>query len=129
MNKGIINFLKKHHLLWLSSLGLFLAMWLGQMVYQYFDATPAAYIYGVTTFAGVSLLIYFDWGYHEDDYAAFGTYTGVIIVYAIMSIALTVTAFWYVSGLAGYASLVICALMGVYLTVPIIRFMQANRWL
>lgn len=129
MNKSIINFLKKHHLLWLSSLGLFIAMWFGYMVYLYFGATPTSYIYGVTAFAGVSLLIYFDWGYHEDDHAAFGNYTGIIIVYAIISAVLTITAFMYLSALAGYATFVICALIGVYLTVPIIRFLQANGWL
>ena len=126
--KSIINFLKKHHLLWMSSLGLFVAMYIGYAVFMYFGATATSYIYGVTAYAGISLLLYFDWGYHETDPAAFGNYTGTIIVYALVSIALSIAA-TYLSALAGYATFVICALIGVYLGIPIIRFLQANGWL
>ncbi len=127
--KSIISFLKKHHLLWMSPVGIFAALFIGYFVYRYFDATPTSYTFGVLAFAGISLLLYFNWGYHETDPGAFGNYTGVVIAYTLISAIICFFGFMSISALVGCASVVICVLMGVYLTVPIIKFFQENGWL
>lgn len=111
----------------MSPIGLFFALFVGYAVWLYFEYTALAYLFGVIAFAGLTTLLYFDWGYHETDPAALGSYTGNIISYFVVSAALCIYAFYNLSTLVGLSCIVICTLFGVFLVVPIIQFFQANH--
>ena len=126
--KSIIKFLKKYDALWVSPIGLLIAALAGYFVYYWLGCNPLAYIFGTAAFAIVSVLIYFSWGYDETDPAALGSYTGTVFGYWLISIAIFWGSFSMSSVPVTVTSGVICALMGVYLTVPILKFFQANDW-
>ncbi|MBR1825113.1 MAG: hypothetical protein IJ770_00805 [Alphaproteobacteria bacterium] len=123
--RSIIAFLRKYNILWLSPSGLFVALAIGYAVYALFGFTPISYIFGVIAFSGLSTLLYFDWGYKETDAGAMGNYSGVVITYFCMSACACFGAFMTFDWLIGVTCSVICALFGVFLVVPVIKFFQS----